>query len=292
MNGARIAILVLCALLISGCASVEPQAPKSEARLALVLVGGNSECFRDKGIWRLYNGRDAAEQGLLLQGLSRASGIPTSAISTHYFSWTGDPEDHPGCFPGRLGWITGGSTAVLKALPYLQQQSMANVPLVIVGWSNGAATAYEVACTLALGGVRTVDILVTLDPVAWSTDPCTSSPSRAAPPKVSKQWLSVFTESGGFNRFRSSNVIAAFGKAWNAQVPPNPDKLEGLHSPSPLLHIQPADHGHVECMWTRAVLLNEQFQQWATRLGGRTAVVTPTPIVGCESQQVVVTPQR
>lgn len=178
--------------------------PKPSAKMTLVLIGGNSECTGDKGLWPLREE--------MLNDFAQVIGSKDklSDISTLYFSWTGDPGGHPGCLPGRPDYLEGGKERIIQALSGHNMIGPNAPPLAVVGWSNGGATAMQLAAAIAARkepSFKPVDLLVTLDPVARLT----SRPERSG----ASQWLNVYTRSKWFNRFLFTNIIAFVGGAWN-----------------------------------------------------------------------------
>ena len=126
----------------------------------LVLVGGNSECRRDGGIWLM---RDR-----LTRDIKKALGDQVQ-VERRYYSWTGDREDHTGCLPEHRDWLDG-SKHIRTDWPELLRAAPGR-KIVIIGWSNGGATAYELACSLSKSAPERVSLLVTLDPVSRLTEP-------------------------------------------------------------------------------------------------------------------------
>lgn len=155
----------LAALLVSGCAILGPREPAParaeiefqapHPRAVLVLVGGNSECRDDRGLIRYH--------GEIIQDLRSRLGLTSDQLSIAYYSWTGDPVSSRGCIPGRLPWF--GDVPISRALEergYLRP----DVPLIIMGHSNGGATAYDLAARLCTRKSRPASLLVTFDPVS------------------------------------------------------------------------------------------------------------------------------
>ncbi len=207
---------------------------KIPPQLLLLLVGGNSECRANKGLWPIKDD--------ITSDLSAALGLDEGVISTDYIAWTGDPADDPGCLPGNAQYLNGhiAITRQLKSYAALEHTTQ----LVVVGWSNGGATAAQLSEYLYdTTGIRQIDLLVTLDPVSILTSRTDSAQA--------KLWLNVYTESSGFNKLRLTNIIAFFGGAWNDFDGPD------------LVTCMKGNHNEVLRMWRGIILPSMQFQDWA-----------------------------
>jgi hypothetical protein len=250
----HIPTLFLLSALLSSCSSIPAlsRPASADTRLIVVLVGGNSETLHDDGIWKLYKGRDKSHDAHLLTSIRKHTGLGRDQIATYYFSWTGDDEDRRSSFlPGHWNWIYGGADYIAGSLKTVLDRATGNVRLAIIGWSNGGATAYELACTL--GTKHQPDILVTLDPVSWTTKPCSyySNTTLASP----RNWIDVYTRSGPASRLKSGNIIAFLGRAWNDDHLPS--------SPTAIHKLSPANHGDIREMWDTWVVEDSEFKKWA-----------------------------
>jgi hypothetical protein len=241
---------LVAAFALLGCAShpiVSVEQPLSDdKRVLLVLVGGNNEARSPGGIMNLYGGRDGYPSSYLAAMFKR-QGIEPGSVQPYYFSWTGDDEDDRRLLPSHWSWITGGDERIAQALGKPLSSLTAAQQLVVIGWSNGGATAYDFACGLSL--TRPVDLLITLDPVSRTTQPC--------PGLVANLWLNSYTESGPGNRFKTGNIIAFFGGAWNKHLPSQATaskKLEG------------ANHGDTQSMMNKRIEQEEAFKAWASNV--------------------------
>lgn len=240
-------MLVACATFTE-----QPLAPP-RPDLVLILVGGNSERSNHNGLYHLYGGKDKKKADMpIVAELAGRLGTHADSVSVHYFSWTGDPEDDQSFLPGHWNWITGGSGVIQKQVPALAATPK-TASLAVVGWSNGGATAYELACDLSRTSAERVGLLVTLDPVAWTTQPCTTD--SGGPRRPAKEWISVYTHSAPSSRFEFGNIVALFGRAWNDSFPPDP--------PTDLAYLPNANHGDTLRMWNEKVLISEALKRWA-----------------------------
>ena len=253
-------LLFACSLLLFGCATAPAPAklPLDEPKLVLILVGGNSEAIHDGGLWKLYKGSLSGTSIGLLKSLGHRTKWVGSDVATYYFSWTGDNEDQrDSWFPDHSSWITGGSAWIEQSMRgVLAKYPSAKVA--VIGWSNGGATAYELACTLSAR--RAPELLVTLDPVSWTTRPCRHYSAGRVPTPT--PWINVYTRSGLWSRLNAGNIIALIGRAWDADRLPSEVPEESLHL------ADRTSHGETEVMW-KAVLEDKVFCQWAESLHAR-----------------------
>ena len=212
-------------------------------------------------MWELYKGRDNAHDARLLKSIREITDLKKDEIAAYYFSWTGDNEDHRTSFlPGHWNWIWGGANYIAKSLKLVLDQSAGKSSLLIVGWSNGGATAYELACTLGTRHQQD-SLLVTLDPVSWTTKPCNHYSNDSI--KTPRNWITVFTESHLSERLKFGNIIALFGRAWDDD-----------HLPScPTAAYKLASHNHDDtiAMW-ESVIEKKIFKKWAETLKYRSTV--------------------
>lgn len=245
-------------LLLTGCASAPNPAlpPIGEPKLILILVGGNSEAIHDGGIWKLFKGKSAPSGSGLLNSLKERTSLVDSEIATYYFSWTGDDESRrESWLPEHANWITGGAKLIEIAMHEVLSSKSSSTQVAIVGWSNGAATAYELACTLA--ATKQSAYLITLDPVSWTTRPCAHySNGLLSTPAT---WIDVYSQSGLLSRLNTGNIIAMVGRAWDS------DNLPSMAPVNSLYKVENTNHGDTEAMWAKA-LTNEAFIKWASAL--------------------------
>jgi hypothetical protein len=244
VRAVRVLLVVFAATTLAASSS---QA-RSAGPVLLVGVGGNSECFgADSGM------KDVLNRGAPIEGLAYALNVEPSEVVYRYFSWTGEANGGIGCLPGYWDWITGGSGHILDTL----NSELGKFPtVVIVGWSNGGATAYELACAMAKTSRRAA-LLVTLDPASWTTRPCRADASER-PLKPARHWIAVYTKSQGRAALDPSNVIALVGHAWNDE--------RFIGTASSLIKLEPGTHGQASCMWRKCVLNDPVLTTWP---GGR-----------------------
>lgn len=221
--------------------------PQTSAKITLVLIGGNSECAGDKGLWPFREE--------IVDDFTQAIGSKDkrSDISTLYFSWTGDPGGHPGCLPGQSDYLEGGKERIIQALSSHNMLGPNAPPLAVVGWSNGGATATQLAAAIAAkkeSSFKPVDLLVTLDPVARLT----SRPENSG----ASHWLNVYTRSEWFNRFLFTNIIAFVGGAWN--------EIDSSKTHEPAFQVcMIGNHGDTKEMWS-IIAESKQLDDWGSQI--------------------------
>lgn len=225
--------LLVAGLIAAGCTTTPHGAapnraeitsePTDQTRAVLIFVGGNSECRNDRGLVRYWES--------IAGDVQDALGLAEDEVSRAYFSWTGDHVDDPGCIPGLDAW--GADFRIVRQLEggsFLPR----DVPLIIVGHSNGGATAFDLTATLCHEG-RAPDLLVTLDPV--------SRLDRRAEYMGARTWLHVFVE-------RHTPIIT-IGGPWKGNAPE-----------SSLNRMIAVDHGNVPALW-HTVTSSSAFAEWA-----------------------------
>lgn len=241
-------LLLLCSL--QGCAISNHRDGSFEQVIAppgvmLLIVGGNSEYAGDKGLWRIR--KQVAED------LARALGLQRQEVSTDYVSWSGDAGESPGMFPQNKDSLNG-HLLISERLANHQRAGRFSL-LIIVGWSNGGATAAQLSAYLT--GQHTpmpVDLLVTLDPVSTFTP----RPAHSG----AEVWLNVYTRSTMWDRLTDSgNWIAALGGAWN-------QFSEGAGVPA-LQQCIVGNHGEAERMWEAVIVPSPAFAAWAASARAR-----------------------
>ncbi|WP_348751958.1 hypothetical protein [uncultured Aquincola sp.] len=234
---------------LSGCALTnERDASFEDVRkppgVLLLLVGGNSEGAGDKGLWPMRE--------TVAEDLARALAMERAAISTDYMTWTGEPAESDGLLPGRADWWHGHLPIAQRLSHHASTGAIST--LVVVGWSNGGATAAQLSAYLAATPqVPRVDLLVTLDPVSTFT----ARPSETG----AGTWLNVYTRSEGLEKLNFGNAIALLGGAWNEFHEPD-------HGPGPVPALQwcmRGNHGESLRMWRAGVVPSAPFQDWASR---------------------------
>jgi pimeloyl-ACP methyl ester carboxylesterase len=154
-------------------------------------------------------------------------------VSCNYYSWAGTPrEDYsfwavpPACWFGadRIAKsesrpaassnpVNASRIAKFESGPAASSNPVNASALIIVGWSNGGDTAYNLAKRMAR-----VDALITLDPVSRLTSahwlPFVGKFTK--PPEV-RFWFHAFTKSSGVNKLNTGNIFARAGGPWNDQ---------------------------------------------------------------------------
>lgn len=238
----HLAVVFAFGVVVSGCIPFVNhrdnsfQQVKAAPRVLLLLVGGNSECSGKSGLWPIRE-RVATD-------IASHLGVPRDRVSTDYVAWTGDPGDDSGCLPGTRQYLSGHQAISRRLSSYGPPSS--NDLLAVVGWSNGGATAAQLSEYLnGQDGTRPVSLLVTLDPVSRLTERPKDSGA--------KTWLNVYTQSTGFDKLRSDNIIAAVGNAW-----------DGFTGPK-LIECMKGNHGEAERMWGAVVLPSAEFKDWTAR---------------------------
>lgn len=263
MMGRTAKCLTLASLhLLLGCTSNPPLPPlvRPEADVLLIIIGGNSESIDSKsghrrGMRKLYFGHDKADESPIVQTLAKTEAGQRRTVAVRYFSWTGDNEFHPGILPGHANWILGGNTYIQKAVPEIGDVPSRYRRLVIAGWSNGGATAYELACLLTSTQADAVSLLITLDPVAWTTRECRSPSGASRRPATG--WINVYTASGPSNRLETGNIVAFVGRAWDGHFP------RGIAVRAHADELLPnSNHGDTDRMWTEFVEQSGMLSTW------------------------------
>lgn len=177
--------------------------------------------------------------------LANHLGLERDEISTDYVAWTGDPGDDPGCLPGNSNYLSG-HLAISKRLASYGPSS-SNRLFVVIGWSNGGATATQLSKYLHnKDQPQKVDLLVTLDPVSQLTDRPRNS--------FAETWLNVYTASSCKDKLRSDNIIAVAGGAW--------DEFKG----PTLVECMKGNHGEAERMWRAVIIRSSQFKEWSSQI--------------------------
>lgn len=236
-------IAMALAILLSGCISLVERRDKSFNILGdqpltgtLMIIGGNSECSADKGLWAIRE--DIASR------IAASLGIERKALSTIYFAWTGEEPGKGSCLPG-FDYLDGEDKIYNQIA---QKGLLSSKKLIVVGYSNGGATAADLSRLIKKDTAdhRKVDLLITLDPVSRLTG--------GYRPSDAETWLNVYTRSKNFwdRVFNSSNEIAGWGGAWNQFDGPILQKcIQGNHHDS-------------ANMWDAAIL-SAQFEEWSAK---------------------------
>lgn len=235
MRGLGLAIVFSGALLGACATPAPPLLPPpgfqrtAPAKVQLIYVGGNSQHCDGAARQLLGHWRTVADD------IARALGVGVEEINRHYYSWTGDTFDQgAGCVPNPLQDIWEGQRRMLAHLDALEALNDPTQHIIIVGYSNGGATAFDLADALCTRGQH-VSLLVTLDPV-----------SRLGPRAEhlgAQTWLNVFVE--------AHSLIIFTGRPWRGNAPES--SLNRL--------VLGARHRHVDRMWAE-VAQSDQFAAW------------------------------
>lgn len=201
-------------------------------RLAMhvVCVGGNSEASFAGGPQSLRQLSNGSNGGKLCDFLLSPLGSERRNVdvSCTYYSWTGTPRADTWWIPVPVThWFGANHIAGAEKRVGALAGPKKDSALIIVGWSNGGDTAYNLAKKIA-----GVDALFTLDPVSRVTS-AHWLPFMGTFPKPAnvRLWLHAYTKSVGFEKVTNlGNIIAAAGGPWNQQ--PRADvnvKVPGNH---------------------------------------------------------------
>jgi hypothetical protein len=200
-----------------------------QARMHVICVGGNSEASFAGGpqsLRQLSNGANGGRLGQMLPD-PLGAGRRMVDVSCTYYSWTGTPREDTWWIPVPVvHWFGADRIARGEGSPaaaWTRKQSA----LVIVGWSNGGDTAYNLAKRMAK-----VDVLFTLDPVSRVTSAhWLPFMSVFAKPESVRLWLHAYTSTAGLKKITNpGNIIAAAGGPWNSQPRADVDvKVSGNH---------------------------------------------------------------
>jgi hypothetical protein len=198
----------------------------------IICVGGNSEASFAGGPQSLRQLSSGPHGGRLSELLLAPLGGNRSRddVTCTYYSWTGTPR-------GDTWWIPVpgphwfGASHIAKT-----ENAVAGSRLIIVGWSNGGDTAFNLARKIGK-----VDALFTLDPVSRLTSahwlPFNGTFSK---PNGVGLWLHAYTRSSGLKgAVNPGNIMAAVGGAWNDQPRADVDIMV------------PGNHGDTLLMLTR-----------------------------------------
>ena len=215
----------------------------------IIFVGGNSQHCAGNDEQLLHIWRPVTED--IARRLLNAEHPNIDRIGRHYFSWVGDTfnPNKESCIPNLFGNVWRGETPIRSELERRQLLDQ-NKALIFVGFSNGAATAFDVVADLC--PTHRVSLLVTLDPV-----------SRLAGRRErlgTEHWLHVYIPRHDF-------IIFA-GGPWRGNAPES--RLNRMVMPNE------TGHGDVENMW-RAVASSTEFEQWATEERARLFPVSAQP---------------
>jgi hypothetical protein len=167
-------------------------------------------------------------------------------VSCTYYSWTGTPREDTWWIPVPVvHWFGAGHIAKFESRPDPVKASA----LIIVGWSNGGDTAYNLAKRIAR-----VDALITLDPVSRLTSAHWLPFNGAFPkPLGVRFWFHAFTRSSGVKgKINLGNIFAAVGGPWNDQPKADVNVMV------------PGNHGDTVAMLTRLT----QSEKYRTFLRG------------------------
>lgn len=248
-------------------------------KLHIIAIGGNSEASAAGGAQSLRQLSDGDGGGQLANLLlaPRQSGNKFQ-ISCDYFSWTGAPRTDTWWIPIPPMHLNGANRIVKDRVDSARDDTS----LIVVGWSNGGDTAYNTAKKIATK--RTVDALITLDPVSRITSlhwvPFMGPFDK---PTGVKHWFHAYTTSWGSDYKKAAeeekkrggsenandkdrqaqedqtkwyspgNFIAAIGGAWNSQ-------------PSATINLTVAgNHGHTVAMLDR-IVSSQQYQSFVSSL--------------------------
>jgi hypothetical protein len=210
-----------------------------QAVMHVICVGGNSEASTAGGPQSLRQLSNGPNGGRLCEMLLNPLGSDRGKIdvSCTYYAWTGTPREDTWWipFPGRH-WFGADRIAKVEQRPDAFSNPKKASALIIVGWSNGGDTAYNLAKKVAK-----VDVLFTLDPVSRVTSAHWLPFNGTFPkPHGVGLWLHAFTRSSGIKgSLNPGNIIAAVGGPWNDQ--PNAD----------VNAMVPGNHGDTILMLTR-----------------------------------------
>ena len=208
-------IAMALAILLSGCISLVERRDKSFNILGdqpltgtLMIIGGNSECSADKGLWAIRE--DIASR------IAASLGIERKALSTIYFAWTGEEPGKGSCLPG-FDYLDGEDKIYNQIA---QKGLLSSKKLIVVGYSNGGATAADLSRLIKKNTAdhRKVDLLITLDPVSRLTG--------GYRPSDAETWLNVYTRSKNSRTTTScrrcaKRLAAAPASAGNGTVSPS-----------------------------------------------------------------------
>lgn len=245
--------MLVAGVLLGACATPAPPLMppagfqrSAPAKVQLIYVGGNSQHCDGNARQLLGHWRTVADD------IAGALAIGVEEINRHYYSWTGDTFDQgAGCVPNPFQDIWEGQRRMLTHLDALETFDDPTQLIVIVGYSNGGATAFDLADALCARGQH-VSLLITLDPV-----------SRLGPRAEhlgAQTWLNVFIE--------AHSLIIFSGRPWRGNAPES--SLNRL--------VLDARHRHVDRMWAE-VARSDQFAAWgaAARRGlGVAPATAPT----------------